>query len=183
MPTTRSQRTRLAGFWALAALLFAAAAPAVAAGEYRLVLTGRADQPGGQDLFIVTYDSFDALISSPPAAGGAYSGIDVGNAYTVAGLSYDGKYRLALASRTDRPAGQDLFVVTYDTFDDLINSPPGAGGAYSGIDVGNAYTVAGLAFEARTPPVPEPATGAMLSLGLAVAAWGARRRRQAPQPA
>ncbi|MEZ5892920.1 MAG: hypothetical protein R3C58_07235 [Parvularculaceae bacterium] len=51
---------------------------------------------------------------------------------TIAGLAYDGMYRLLLTRRSDDPGGpgSDAFIISYATFDDLINSPPGAPGIF-----------------------------------------------------
>lgn len=118
-------------------------------GQYRLALASRADSGAGNDLFIATYGSFADLVNSPSGVGGDFSGIDVGTGYRVAGLAYDGRYRLALTTRSDGGAGDELFIATYDSYADLVNSPRAVGGDFSGIDIGPGYTVAGLTYDGQ----------------------------------
>jgi hypothetical protein len=141
-------------------------------GQYRLALTSRVDGAAGSELFIATYASYAALVGSPASVGGSFSGIDIDPSYEVASLTYDGQYRLALTTRTDGVAGAELFIATYDSFADLLNSPGSVGGDFSGIDIDPSYRVAALAFEpdpAVPPPpngVPEPASAWLVLLGL-----------------
>jgi hypothetical protein len=143
-------------------------------GKYRLVLQTRTDSGPPGEVFIASYDSFADFVASPAAVGGSFSGIDVGASYKVAGLAYDGQYRLLLTTRADDFAASEVFVATYATFDDLVNSPAAVGGDFSGIDIGSAYRVAAFAYE--TAPIPEPGTAALFALGLATTGWIGRRR-------
>ncbi len=156
-------------------------------GKYRLLLSSRADAGVGQDVFIATFDTFDDLINSPPSGlGGAFSGINIASGYIANGLTYDGKYRLLLSSRADAGVGQDVYIASFDTFDDLINSPPsGLGGAFSGINIASGYIASGLAYEHSAAPPPPPPSGVpvpgSLVLGLtSLAALAAARRRWRP---
>ena len=143
-------------------------------GRYRLVLQTRSDSGPPGEVFIASYDSFADFVASPAAVGGDFSGIDVGASYKIAGLTYDGQYRLLLTTRNDGPAQSEVFVATYASFDDLINSPAAVGGDFSGIDIGTSYRVAAFAYEAA--PIPEPGTAALFALGLAATGWVGRRR-------
>lgn len=118
-------------------------------GQYRLALSTRADGAAGSELFIATYATYADLVNSPAAVGGDFSGIDVGPGYRVAGLAYDGQYRLALTTRADGAAGSELFIATYATYADLVNSPAAVGGSFSGIDIGSGYEVASLTYDGQ----------------------------------
>jgi hypothetical protein len=149
-------------------------------GQYRLMLSARDDQGMGNDVFILTYDSFDDLINSPAAAPGDFSGINISSDYQASGLTYDGQYRLMLSSREDQGAGKDVFVVTYDSFDDLLNSPAAAPGNFSGINVSSDYIASGLAYIPSfivpdVSDVPEPDSGLMVLVGLGLLVSTRRR--------
>jgi len=118
---------------------------AALADPYRLMLSSRSDAGVGNDLYVVSYDSYDDMINSPSFGGpGSFSGIDVSPDYIASGLTYDGKYRLMLSSRTDFGAGNDVYLLTFDTLDDLINAPSfGGPGSFSGIDVSPDYVATG----------------------------------------
>lgn len=118
-------------------------------GQYRLMLSARTDQSAGQDIFFATYATYADLIASPQAVGGDFSGIDIGAGYVATGLAYDGKYRLMLTTRTDSGAGTEVFIATYDTFADMVASPPAVGGSFSGIDVGANYMATGLTYDGK----------------------------------
>ena len=86
-------------------------------------------------------------------------------------------FRLVLETDNDAAAGSEVFAVTYATFNDFINSPAGAGGSFSGINIASGYSVAGLAYEFDPPqPVAEPATVSLLALGAAAGSYWRRRR-------
>ena len=142
---------------------------AVAAGTYQTMLSAREDQTEARDAFVVSYDGFDDLLNSPAGAPGSFSGVNVSSGYVASGLAYDGQYRLMLSGRSDEGAGRDVFVITYDSFDDLLNSPAGAPGSFSGINVSSDYVASGLAFQ-PLPAVPEPGSAVTLLAGLALLA-------------
>jgi len=124
---------------------------AALADPYRLMLSSRSDAGVGNDLYVVSYDSYDDMINSPSFGGpGSFSGIDVSPDYIASGLTYDGKYRLMLSSRTDFGAGNDVYLLTFDTLDDLINAPSfGGPGSFSGIDVSPDYVATGLTYDGK----------------------------------
>jgi hypothetical protein len=88
-------------------------------------------------------------------------------------------YTVLLESNEDRSDGTEVFLTSFDTFDDLINSPPSGGvGAFSGLNVNPAYSVGGFvsAFPGDDPgaTVAEPGTLLLLAAGLGL--LGLRRR-------
>ncbi len=133
-------------------------------------------ETGIGDVFLSSFDTFDDLVNSPAGGGpGGFSGLKISPGFSVGGLAYDGKYRLLLESDPETGFG-DVFLASFDTFDDLVNSPAGGGaGEFSGLKISPGFSVGGLAYEFDPPAVPLPASAYLLlgALGLA----GALRRR------
>ncbi len=153
-------------------------------GMFRLLLTTNADSGAGSEVFIASYATYDALINSPPAVGGDFSGIDIGPGYSVGGLAYDGMFRLLLTTNADSGAGSEVFIASYATYNALINSPPAVGGDFSGINIGPGYSVRGLTYAPIQPDVdppavvPLPATLPLLGVFAGgLLGWGRKRKR------
>ncbi len=146
-------------------------------GMYRVLLESNDDRSDGTELFLASYSDFDALVNSPPGVPGQFSGLNISPDYSVAGLTYDGMYRVLLESNDDRSDGTELFLASYGSFDALVNSPPGVPGQFSGLNISPDYSVRGFAWEFEsTISVPEPPTAALLLVGAAFLL--VRRRRQ-----
>jgi hypothetical protein len=150
-------------------------------GKYHVLLESDIDRSDGTEIFLTSFDTFDDLINSPPSGGtGAFSGLNVNPAYSVGGFAYDGKYHVLLESDIDRSDGTEIFLTSFDTFDDLINSPPSGGtGAFSGLNVNPAYSVGGFvsAFAGDDPGVSVPGPGTLLLLAAGLGILGLMRRR------
>ena len=89
--------------------------------------------------------------------------------------------RLMLSRRADSlTAGQDVFLLTYDTFDDLIASPASgsANGAFSSINISDNYIATGLAFEfENVASVSEPRSSDLVLVALALLCWTSMTKR------
>ena len=93
------------------------------ASAFRLLLETDADTDNNE-VFITSFATFDDLVNSPPSGGiGAFSGININSAYSVGGLAYDGMYHLLLETDADTD-NNEVFITSFATFDDLVNSPP-----------------------------------------------------------
>ena len=137
------------------------------AGPFRLALESNADAAGGSEVFAANFATFNDFINSPPAVGGSFSGINIASTYSVRGFAHDGMYRLLLESNDDAAGGSEVFVASFATFDDFINSPPAVGGSFSGINISSSYSVGGFAWEKPAgQAVPEPGSLALVALGL-----------------
>lgn len=147
-------------------------------GQYRVMLESDENRNAGAEIFMASYDTFDDLLAANAASLG-FSQLNVGTNFSVGGLAYDGQYRVMLESDENRNAGAEIFMASYDSFDDLMASNAGSL-TFSQLNVGANFSVGGFAFEPDPiTPVPLPASGLMLVsvLGAGAAARRARSRR------
>ena len=94
----------------------------------------------------------------------------------VTGLAQAQSYQLMLSARANETAGQDAYVVNYNSFGALVNSPSVALRSFSGIDISSAYIASGLSY-VPAAPMPEPSVAVHVLRGLGGVAAGVRRRR------
>lgn len=92
-------------------------------------------------------------------------------------------FTTVLESNTDLAAGSEVFALSYNTFDDLIDNTFSHLG-FSQLDVGQNFSIGGVAYDgfpAEVAPVPLPAS---LSMSLAAVSsitlltFGQRRRSE-----
>jgi len=172
---------------AVFATLFLGLSQASLATPFRLVLESDIDAGAGNEVFAASFGSFDDFLNSPAGAPGAFSGINIASGFSVAGFAYDGMYRMLLESNNDASAGREVFAVSFATFDDFINSPAGAPGAFSGINIAPGFSVRGFAHEFQSPQdppddpqqVPEPGAISLMLAGLI--GLGLTRRKRMPE--
>ena len=71
-------------------LSFLFTAPLAEAASLRVLLESNDDRVGGQEIFLTSFDTFDALINSTSSGGtGAFSGINIASGYSVGGFAYE----------------------------------------------------------------------------------------------
>ncbi|MDJ0741704.1 MAG: hypothetical protein QNJ91_18505, partial [Gammaproteobacteria bacterium] len=86
---------------------------------------------------------------------GAFSDLDIGANFSAGGLAYDGSdYQLLLESDDDRLGGSEVFMVTFESFADLLTA--NFSGAFSDLDIGVSFSAGGLAYQLEMPPDPAP---------------------------
>ena len=81
--------------------------------------------------------------------------------------------QLLLESDANAAGGNEIFLATYDTYTDLIDSNLSSG-TFSQINVGSNFSVGGYTYEVVS--VPAPGTFALLGIGLAGMGLARRRR-------
>ena len=131
-------------------------------GQYRLLIESDDDREGGTEVFLGTFNTFDEIIAGT-FADTRFSQLNFGANFSAGGLAYDGQYRLLLEADEDRGAGTEVFMGTFDTFDDLLNGTF-ADGSFSQLNVGPNFSVGGLAYDGfpdDVAPVPLPASMAL----------------------
>jgi hypothetical protein len=157
---------------------------------YHLLLESKEDRPAGQEVFLATYDTIDDFIAADFATIG-FTAIDIAADFSIAGFTFsDTGYHLLLQSDEDRPAGQEVFLASYNTIDDFIAANFASIG-FTAIDIAADFSIRGftMEFELGDPDVrvSEPSSISTLLLGvlgliLARLHWWSRRRHsQRPQ--
>ncbi|MEO0978577.1 MAG: hypothetical protein AAFY24_15020, partial [Pseudomonadota bacterium] len=117
------------------------------ASTFQLLVESNDDRAAGSEVFAVTYDTFDDVLGANFSSRG-FSQIDVGPNFSIGGLAYDGQFRLMLESNDDRENGSEVFMATYDTYNDLLNADFSSRG-FSQINVGAQFSVGGLAYDGQ----------------------------------
>lgn len=136
---------------------------------YRMLLESDADRNGGAELYALTYNSWNDVLTNTIADQG-FSALDINPLFSAADITFDGTaYRLLLESNADRNGGAELYQVTYNSWADLLANNI-SDQSFTLLDINPLFSVGGfgaLAFPGSDPtPVPEPSTLALFVLGL-----------------
>lgn len=120
-------------------------------GQYRLMLESNDDRSNGAEIFMATLDTLnDVLSANFNTSFSSFSQINVGSNFSVGGLAYDGQFRLMLESNDDQVNGSEVFMLTLDTFDDVLNfSFNASSSSFSQINVGPGFSIGGLAYDGQ----------------------------------
>jgi hypothetical protein len=155
------------------ALFLILAAALAEAGPYRVLLESNADEPSGDEVWIGSFGTYQGLIDG--VYGGEFSDFNINPDWSVGGLAYDGQYRVLLESNADEPSGDEVWIGTFGTYQDLIDGV--YGGEFSDFNINPDWSVGGLIKEAGPAAVPLP-PAALVGLGLLVTLGAARRLRR-----
>ncbi len=121
---------------------------------------------------MASFDTFEDLFAGTTSQTG-FSQVDINRNFSVGGLAYDGVYRALLERDADAAAGSEVFLASFDTFEDLLAGTTSQTG-FSQVDINSNFSVGGLAYEAPNNDggpavIPLPAGGLLLLSALASA--------------
>ena len=157
---------------------FSAGGLAYDGSTYNLLLERDTDSGAGDEVYLLTYNSFADLLSDNQAAG-SFSQLNINSNFSAGGLAYDGSaYNLLLERDTDSGAGDEVYLLTYNSFADLLSDNQAAG-SFSQLNINSNFSAGGLVAEVQPAAVPEPPTLAILGFGLVGVGLMRRRRRPA----
>lgn len=131
-------------FWAAAALLMLSTS--VMAAPYRLLLESDQDASEGSEVYLVSFNSQGELIAGVPAAS-QVSQLNIDAGFSIGGFVVDGgAYRLLLESRRDAGAGSELFVLSFNSLNDLLAGDIAASQA-SQLNIDAGFSIGGFAVD------------------------------------
>jgi hypothetical protein len=141
----------------------------IQAAPIHLVLESDEDRPAGQEVFLASYDTLEDFIAGAFASIG-FTAIDIAADFSIAGFTFsDTGYHLLLESDEDRPAGQEVFLASFDTLGNFIAADFASIG-FTAIDIAADFSIAGFTMEFQLDDlpvkVPEPSSVGLLLLGL-----------------
>ena len=87
-------------------------------------------------------------------------------------------FQTLLERDTDSGAGDEVYLLTYNSFADLLSDNQAAG-SFSQLNINSNFSAGGLVAEVQPAAVPEPPTLAILGFGLVGVGLMRRRRRPA----
>jgi hypothetical protein len=145
-------------------------------GTYQMLLERDVDV-GGTDLFLITFPTLDDFVNSTNFTQ-FNTQIPVDPNFSAGGFAFDGTYQLLLERDVD-VGGTDLFLITFPTLDDLIDST-GFTQFNTQIPLDPNFSVGGFAYDgfppSEPPPIPLPATSLLLLGGIGALMAGRRRK-------
>jgi hypothetical protein len=116
------------------------------AAPFVVLLESNANMDAGQEIFLVTYNSYADLLSNNQASS-TFSQLNINASYSVGGLTYDGsQFHVLLESNTNMDAGQEVFLVTYNSYADLLSNNQ-ASSAFSQLNINASYSAGGLTYD------------------------------------
>jgi hypothetical protein len=124
------------------------------------------------ELVFRTYATFDDMADNLPSAPDRISPINIASSFDTSGLAWDGtQFIVMFEQNTEDVATNELVFRTYATFDDMADNLPSAPDRVSPINIASSFDTSGLAWVpgdgGGVGTAPEPATFALLGLGLA----------------
>lgn len=112
--------------------------------QYHLLLERISDAPGGDEVFVYTYDSILDFLTHN-SSGGGYSDLNIGPGFSVRGFASDGEqYHLIIESDIDAPFGQEVTRATFDSFVNFLDGLP-SGVGWTDHGLGPPWSIGGFA--------------------------------------
>jgi len=133
---------------AVAAIFVCTTSTSQASG-YKLALQSRVDSSAPNEVYMASFDTYDDLFSGNIGAGSSFTQINISSPYQITGLTYDGRYRMALQTRLDGAAPNEVYLASFDTYDDLLNGNTGVGTDFTDIGVSPDYQIVGLTYDGK----------------------------------
>ncbi|SET74336.1 PEP-CTERM sorting domain-containing protein [Marinobacter segnicrescens] len=157
---------------------FSAGGLAFDGSSYQLLLESDVDSGAGNEIFLAGFDSFQSLLDGTVASS-SFSQLNINSNFSAGGLAFDGSsYQLLLESDMDSGAGNEIFLASFDDFQDLLDGII-ADSSFSQLNINSNFSAGGLVAYVPDGPVevPEPASWALLMFGLGTLMLRRRRTR------
>lgn len=156
---------------------FSAGGLAFDGSTYQLLLESDADSGAGSEVFMASFDSLLSLLDGTVSSS-SFSQLNLNSSFSAGGLAFDGSsYQLLLESDADRSAGNEIFLASFDSFQDLLDGTI-ASSSFSQLNINANFSTGGIVAHAPESPVevPEPGSLGLLILGLGALMLRSRNR-------
>lgn len=111
-----------------------------------ILLESDSDSGAGNELFLANFDSYQNLIDATVTSS-SFSQLNLNSTFSAGGLAFDGSsYQLLLESDTDGGAGNELFIATFDSYQNLIDGTVSSN-SFSQLNLSSTFSSGGLAFD------------------------------------
>lgn len=111
-----------------------------------ILLESDSDSGAGNELFLANFDSYQNLIDATVTSS-SFSQLNLNSTFSSGGLAFDGSsYQLLLESDTDGGAGNELFIATFDSYQNLIDGTVSSN-SFSQLNLSSTFSSGGLAFD------------------------------------
>ncbi|WP_017669157.1 PEPxxWA-CTERM sorting domain-containing protein [Sandarakinorhabdus sp. AAP62] len=111
---------------------------------YRMMLQSRTDTAAPDEVYIASYANYADLLIGKLGPGSTFTQIGISSAFRIAGLAYDGSYRMMLQSRADTAAPNEIYIASYATYADLLSGTLGPGSTFTQVGISSAFIAQGF---------------------------------------
>ena len=150
--------------------------------NYAFVFESDEDAPGGEEVAVLGYGGFEDLLAHEALGPSVFTPLNVSPDFSIAGTFFDGNFHFLFESDADAPGGEEVAVLSYGSFEDLLAHEPLGPSVFTPLNVSPDFSIAGVfAFDAGDPDappgvIPLPAGVWLLATAIAGLVLSARRR-------
>lgn len=114
--------------------------------SYQMLLESDTDSSGGSEIFLASFDSYQSVLDGDLSSG-AFSQLNISSGFSVGGLAYDDTgYQLLLESNTDASAGDEVFLASFSSYQNLLDGTLSSG-AFSQLNISSSFSTGGFAYD------------------------------------
>ncbi|WP_209424835.1 hypothetical protein [Pararhodobacter sp. SW119] len=114
-------------------------------GAFQVLLESDADAPTGNEVYLLSYPTIDAVQAGAFTFAG-FTQIGISAGFSIAGLTYDGAFRILLESDTDAPTGSEVYLLSYSDRAALIAGTFFEAG-FTQIGISDGFSIAGFTYD------------------------------------
>ncbi|GGX73452.1 PEP-CTERM sorting domain-containing protein [Saccharospirillum salsuginis] len=111
-----------------------------------ILLESDTDSDAGSELFLANFNDYQSLIDATVNSS-SFSQLNLNSTFSSGGLAFDGSsYQLLLESDSDADAGSELFIASFDSYQNLIDGNVSSS-SFSQLNLNSTFSSGGLAFD------------------------------------
>lgn len=114
--------------------------------QFHVLLESDSDSSGGSEVFLASYDSFQDFLDGN-ASSGSFSQLNISSTFSVHGFTFDGlQYHVLLETDADAAGGSELFLISYDSLQDLL-ADNASSGIFCTFSITSTFSTGGFDFD------------------------------------